>query len=110
MSAQSFLKVIRNRAGQHLLFLPHAINQMSRADRLISPTARSMRPDCGGDLRKGTAPYHLDRQHVHVILDEVPAWVCSQCGEAYFEESEVTEIQTIIQVVDTQARKLKHSA
>ena len=65
---------------------------------------------CGGDLRKGTAPYHLDRQHVHVILDEVPAWVCSQCGEAYFEESEVTEIQTIIQVVDTQARKLKHSA
>ena len=38
MNAQSFLELIRNRAQQHLLFLPHAISQMSRADRLISPT------------------------------------------------------------------------
>ena len=38
MSTQSFLELIRNRAQQHLLFLPHAINQMSREERLISPT------------------------------------------------------------------------
>ena len=65
---------------------------------------------CGGEMTRGTAPYHLDRHHVHIILDEVPAWVCSQCGEVFFEETEVAEIQTLIRMVDTQAEKLQHTA
>ena len=31
-----FRQLIRERAGQRLLFLPHAIRQMSRMDRMIS--------------------------------------------------------------------------
>ena len=65
---------------------------------------------CDGDMVRKTAPYHVDRNDVHVILDHVPAWVCTQCGEILFEEREVAEIQKLTRVVDEQATKLSHSA
>jgi hypothetical protein len=37
MSTESFIEVIRGRAEQRVLFPPHAIGQMSRVDRMISP-------------------------------------------------------------------------
>jgi hypothetical protein len=33
---QEFLKLVREKAGEKLLFLPHALNQMMRPDRMIS--------------------------------------------------------------------------
>lgn len=61
---------------------------------------------CQGKMEKGSAPFHVDRNGYHLVLDRIVAWVCSQCGEAYFEESEVDSIQSIIQTVDTQVEKL----
>ena len=40
--------------------------------------------------------FHVDRKGYHLMFDTVPAWVCEQCGEAYFEEREVTAIQSAI--------------
>jgi hypothetical protein len=38
MTAEAeFLALVRERAEQRLLFLPHAIRQMSRPDRMIAP-------------------------------------------------------------------------
>jgi len=37
-------------------------------------------------------------------LDAVPAWVCGQCGEAYFEEKEVDAIQKLIGAIEQEAR------
>jgi len=39
-------------------------------------------------------------------LDAVPAWVCRQCGEAYFEECAVDRIQEIIRLVHERAEGL----
>jgi YgiT-type zinc finger domain-containing protein len=61
---------------------------------------------CQGEMKRSTAPFHIDRKGVHLSLDDVPAWVCKQCGEAYFEESEVDSIQAITQAVEQQAQKL----
>lgn len=55
---------------------------------------------CQGEMARGTAPFHIDRKGVHVSLDEVPAWVCTQCGESYFEETEVDALQGIVRAVD----------
>lgn len=55
---------------------------------------------------RGTAPLHIDRKDVLVSLDNVPAWVGMQCGEAYFEEIEVNAVQDIIRAVDEQSGKL----
>ena len=65
---------------------------------------------CQAEMKKSTAPFHIDRKGVHVSLDEVPAWVCSQCGESYFEEQEVGFIQGLVKVVEEQAKKFAKTA
>lgn len=59
-----------------------------------------------GEMKKGTTPFHVDRKGCHVSLDRVPAWVCQQCGEAYFEENEVDAIQDLIRSVEQKADSL----
>jgi YgiT-type zinc finger domain-containing protein len=49
---------------------------------------------------RGYAPFHIDRKGYHLSLDAVPAWVCSQCGEPYFEEREVETIQQLLTQLD----------
>ena len=61
---------------------------------------------CQGKMVKGTAPFHIDRKGFHLTLDAVPAWVCQQCGEVYFDESEVDSIQEIIQALESRTEKL----
>ena len=61
---------------------------------------------CHSIMKKGTAPLHIDRNGCHVIFDHVPAWVCQQCGEAYFEEQEVDTIQDLIRTIEKKADKL----
>jgi len=57
-------------------------------------------------MKKGTAPLHIDRKGCHLTLDNVPAWVCCQCGEAYFEEAEVFAVQELITVIDQKSQLL----
>ena len=65
---------------------------------------------CQGRMERATAPFHIDRKGIHVSLDAVPAWVCKQCGEPFFEEAEVESIQKIIRAVDEQADRLAEIA
>ena len=61
---------------------------------------------CQGKMKKGAAPFHIDRRGYHLVLDAIPAWICTQCGEVYFEEREVEAIQRVIRSLDKQAGKL----
>jgi YgiT-type zinc finger domain-containing protein len=65
---------------------------------------------CRGKMERGHAPFHIDRKDYHLILDKVPAWVCGQCGDAYFEESEVEAIQEMISALDQGTEKIALSA
>lgn len=65
---------------------------------------------CQGEMKKGSAPFHIDRQAYHLTLDAVPAWVCQQCGEVYFDEPEVDSIQEIIRAVEDRTKKLTVAA
>ena len=65
---------------------------------------------CHAKMARKTAPFHVDREGYHLVLDAVPAWVCPQCGEIYFEENEVDTIQEAIRSVDRQAKKLAQPA
>lgn len=62
---------------------------------------------CQGTMERTSAPFHIDRKGVHLSLDHVPAWVGKQCGEPYFEASEVESIQAILRRVDEQAPSLE---
>jgi YgiT-type zinc finger domain-containing protein len=55
---------------------------------------------CGGELVRGSAPYVINRHGYHLIIDNVPAWVCSQCGEPMFDEKQVDAIQDIVRKMD----------
>jgi YgiT-type zinc finger domain-containing protein len=57
-------------------------------------------------MKPGTTLFHIDRKGCHVTLDEVPAWVCEQCGESFFEEKEVTAIQALVEALEQKAEAL----
>lgn len=65
---------------------------------------------CRGEMARRTAPLHVDREGCHVVLDAVPAWVCQQCGEPYFEEREVDAIQALVRSVAESASKIAATA
>jgi len=61
---------------------------------------------CQGEMKRSTTPFHVDRKGCHLVLDAVPAWICKQCGEAYFEEKEVDAIQELVRSLEQKAQAL----
>jgi len=61
---------------------------------------------CRGVMKKGPTPFHVDRKGCHLTIDAVPAWVCQQCGEAYFEEKEVDAIQNLVNFLEEKVHGL----
>ncbi|MEO7659622.1 MAG: type II toxin-antitoxin system MqsA family antitoxin [Pyrinomonadaceae bacterium] len=57
---------------------------------------------CKGKMERGVAPFHVDRKGYHIVFDEVPAFICGQCGEVYFDEPQVDSIQNAVRAVDAQ--------
>jgi hypothetical protein len=41
-----------------------------------------------------------------MIIDDVPAWVCSQCGEPLFDERAVDVVQGILGEIDNRVTAL----
>ena len=62
---------------------------------------------CRGVLERKRISYTATRKGYHLIIDEVPAWVCEQCGEPLFDEETVDAIQEVLRGVDI---RLKESA
>ncbi|MEW6417930.1 MAG: YgiT-type zinc finger protein [Nitrospirota bacterium] len=62
---------------------------------------------CGGEMEKKNVPYSLDRKDYHLYIREIQAYTCNQCGEKYFSENEVEEIQLIIKTLEQHIGKLK---
>ena len=65
---------------------------------------------CRAEMTRGMTPFHIDRKGCHLTLDAVPAWVCGQCGEAYFGQKEVHAIQELVESVEQKARDLALTA
>lgn len=65
---------------------------------------------CSGNLVRSSAPLHVDRKGVHITFDSVPAWVCAQCGEPHFEDTDVEVVQSIVAKIDDDASRLRKVA
>jgi YgiT-type zinc finger domain-containing protein len=59
---------------------------------------------CKGTMIRSSAPFSADRNGYHITWESIPAWVCTQCGEALFEENEVNHIQLALQQVDNETK------
>ncbi len=65
---------------------------------------------CQGTLKKASAPFHIDRKGYHLVMDKVPAFVCAQCGEVFFEDRAVDSIQKVLRSLDSQSMRFAQSA
>lgn len=52
---------------------------------------------CKGDLQEKEVNYFVDLDNTIIIIKEVPAKVCSQCGEKYFEDEISENIEKIVE-------------
>jgi YgiT-type zinc finger domain-containing protein len=46
-----------------------------------------------GQTNKGTATVTLDKGHTTVVIRDVPAEICDNCGEYYLDEQVAEKIQ-----------------
>jgi YgiT-type zinc finger domain-containing protein len=63
-------------------------------------------PNCNGILEEGKASYVVTRHGYHLIIDDVPAFICAQCGEPLFTEEAVRLVQNMITALDVQRQEL----
>ena len=51
---------------------------------------------CNGELEEQKVNYVVDLKDAIIIIKGVPAKVCSQCGEQYFEDKTSENIERIV--------------
>ena len=51
---------------------------------------------CKGKLEKKLVNYFLDLQHMMIIVKDVPANVCTQCGERFFDDEVMENLENIV--------------
>jgi YgiT-type zinc finger domain-containing protein len=61
---------------------------------------------CKGNLVRKEISYTATRQGYHLIIDDVPAWVCEQCSEPLFDEQTVDVIQDMLRAVEVRLKQL----
>jgi YgiT-type zinc finger domain-containing protein len=65
---------------------------------------------CQAELKRGTATFTDSRKGYVLVLHDIPAWVCPQCGEPLFDAEAVHGIQDVLHAVDERVEKLRHAA
>jgi YgiT-type zinc finger domain-containing protein len=61
---------------------------------------------CKGRMVRATAPFSIDRKGYHIVWDAIPAWVCTQWGEPFFEAGAVESIQRALVAVARESAAL----
>ncbi len=61
---------------------------------------------CKGTLVRKRVSYTATRKGYHLIIDDVPAWVCEQCGEPLFDEKTVDAVQGMLREVGVRMKRL----
>jgi YgiT-type zinc finger domain-containing protein len=65
---------------------------------------------CQGEMEPRAVAYTVDRKGYHLYVEDIPAYVCSQCGERFFDEKEVISIQEMIQVFESKLEEVRKVA
>jgi len=51
----------------------------------MKKTVKAKCSECGGQVRRKTIAQEFEKEGTKVKLSGLQAWVCSRCGEVYFE-------------------------
>jgi YgiT-type zinc finger domain-containing protein len=58
-------------------------------------------------MEKSYSNYTINRKDFHLFVQNIPAYVCSQCGEKYFGEEEVEAIQDMAMTLELNVEKVR---
>jgi YgiT-type zinc finger domain-containing protein len=53
-------------------------------------------PLCGGEKQPGTTTFAVDLKFGVVVVREVPAFVCSQCGDAWIDDRVAAKLESFV--------------
>jgi YgiT-type zinc finger domain-containing protein len=53
-------------------------------------------PLCGGEKQPGTTTFAVDLKFGVVVVREVPAFVCVQCGDAWIDDPVAAKLENIV--------------
>ena len=62
---------------------------------------------CSGKVEKGTTTFALDLKYSLIVVRNVPALVCTQCGEEWIEDSTAIELEQITERAKAQNTQLE---
>ena len=65
--------------------------------------------ECKGTLSAGRASHTVNRRGYHLILDDIPACVCEQCGQPLFSQESVRLIQEMVRSLDERKTELSRT-
>ena len=63
-------------------------------------------PVCGTEMILKRTKYTVTREKFVLVLEDISAYVCENCGEVYFTEEMVRKIQEIIINIEQSAKEL----
>jgi YgiT-type zinc finger domain-containing protein len=53
-------------------------------------------PLCGGEKRPGTTTFAVDLRFGVVVVRDVPALVCSKCGDAWIDDPVAAKLEIVV--------------
>ncbi len=53
-------------------------------------------PLCGGEKEPGTTTFAVDLQFGVVVVRQVPALVCTQCGDAWIDDRVAERLEVVV--------------
>lgn len=62
----------------------------------MKPAPAGRCPFCGGSMGKGKTTYAADLGAALVVVRDVPATVCGQCGESWIGDSVAASIERVV--------------
>ena len=60
---------------------------------------------CEGELKPSKEVYHVDRNGIHLTIDDMRVYKCDRCGEILVPGEEVETLQTALQQLEKAIRK-----
>lgn len=56
----------------------------------------SLCPVCGGSVQPDTTTFSVDLKSGVVVVRNVPAYVCQQCGEEWLDDEQSAKLEKIV--------------
>jgi YgiT-type zinc finger domain-containing protein len=77
-------------------FLPNMHTRFDKFEETVTNENDGRCPLCGGEKRPGTTTFAVDLRFGVLVVRDVPAFVCSLCGDAWIDDPVAAKLESPI--------------